>query len=1053
MKSLANWCIKNRVTVNVLMVLIIFAGFLALSRMRREAFPYFSLDFIVISVIYPGASPEEVEEGICIKIEEQIKGIEGIKRIMSTGAEGQGSVVAELDVDDDDDVQSILNEVKTEIDRIDTFPEDAEEPVIVELVHREDVINVAVYGDVPELQLRQAAEKIRDDLTDTSAISHANIFGVPNYEISIEISEDNLRRYGLTFDKVVQAVRTSSLDLPAGVIKTPGGEVLIRAKGQRYFGREFEDVPLITRPDGTIIHLGDVADIIDSFEDSDQRGRFDAKPMAMVQITKSLAGDTLKIARTVKDYVETHRDRMPENVKLAIWGDLSRLVQDRIDLMLKNGAQGILLVFLSLALFLNFRLAFWVAIGIPISFMAAFFILDWRGNTINMISMFAFIMTAGILVDDAIIIGENAYSHFCSGRSHSDAVVESMGEVGFPVVVAVTTTIVAFLPLMFISGIMGKFIAVLPIAVITILIVSLGEAVVILPAHLDIALSGTLEKDNSHMPWHERILAKVDETLQFVVNNPYARVINFVIKNRYFSFFIALGLLIVALGLVAGGHVPFVLFPKTDSDWISAQVSYPLGTPVEVTQKTIKNLEDAALALNQRFSSGRAGDPNMLKHVLSLVGQIPQMDWKGGEKGGHAGQVFVELLSSEDRPKVSASRILNLWRKEVGTIPGVDKLSFSVMHGGPAGNPIEIQLIGQDFEVLEDAASELKAEISSYPGTHDIADDFKPGKEEKKLKEKAGARPLGISLKDIAIQVRQAFYGEEALRIQRGRDDIKVMVRYALPERRSMAGIEDMRIRTPQGDEIPLREVAEVAHGRAYSSIARVDRKRVITVTSDVDQDTANAAKIMSDMKAGFLPQLMKRYPGLVYRLEGDEKRRTESVDSLIGGFLLALMGMYLLLAHQFRSYAQPAIIMVAIPFGLVGAITGHLLIGFNLCLFSLFGMVAVSGIVVNDSLILIDFINRAVRGGRSIEEAVESSGKARFRPVILTSVTTIAALMPLMLERSFQAQFLIPMAISITFGLMVATVLTLLLVPALYMIVNDLNSVAATLFGRRELL
>ena len=1046
MKSLAQWSINNRVTVNVLMILIIIAGLLTLGKMRREIFPQFSLDFIVISVNYPGASPEEMEEGICIKIEEQIKGLEGISRIISTASEGRGSVVAELDVDSDDEVQSILDNVKTEIDLIDTFPEDADKPVIIELIHREAVINVAVYGDVPERQLREVAEKIRDDLTDTKAISQADLFGVRDYEISIEVSEENLRRYGLTFDAIANAIRTSSLDLPAGVIKTPGGEVLIRAKGQRYFGREFESIPLITRRDGTIVRLGEVADIIDGFEDTDQWGRFNGKPMAMVQVTKTSEEDTIKIAQTVTEYVKTQREHMPGGVELAIWGDLSRLVQDRIDLMLKNGIQGILLVFLCLALFLNFRLAFWVAIGIPISFMAAFFVMGWRGDTINMLSLFAFIMTAGILVDDAIIIGENAYSHFRRGKSAAEAVKDGMGEVGFPVVVAVTTTVVAFMPLMFITGIMGKFIAVLPVAVIIILIVSLGEALFILPAHLNFALSGTSKNGYARKRWHERLLARVDNALHFVINRYYTHAVRFVIKNRYFSLCTALGVLIISLGLIAGGHLPFVLFPRVDSDWIIAEVSYPLGTPVQATEETIKRLEDAALSLNKQVPFKKVKDETIVKNVLSIVGLIPRRDWKSGEKGGHAGQVFVELLSSEERPKIAASHVLNEWRNGMGDVPGVENLSFSLLSGGPAGNPIEIQLIGEDLEVLKEATLELKTEIASYPGAYDIADNFKPGKEEKKLKAKACAMPLGISLRDIARQVRQAFYGEEALRVQRGRDDIKVMVRYALQERRSLAGVEDMRIRTRKGAEIPLHEVAEVIHGRAYSTIHRTDRKRVINVTSDVDQGVANAAEIVGDLKENFLPRLIERYPGLSYRMEGDEKRRSESINSLKRGFLLALMGIYLLLATQFRSYAQPLIVMMAIPFGLIGAVAGHLIMGFDLTLISLFGMVAVSGIVVNDSLILIDFINRAAMEEMSLEEAVESSGKARFRPVILTSISTIVALLPIMLEGSFQAQFLIPMAVSITFGLLVATVLTLLFVPALYMIYKDLNSLFAGL-------
>ncbi|OEU77702.1 MAG: multidrug transporter [Desulfobacterales bacterium C00003060] len=1049
MKAVARWSINNRVTVNLLMVLVIVAGLLALMRMRREAFPQFSLDFIHISVPYPGASPEEIEEGICIKIEEQLKAIDGVSKIMSTAQEGHGSFLVELDVDSDDEVQSILDEVKTEVDRIDTFPEESENPVIIEVLMREPVIGVAVYGDRSERQLREVAERIRDDLTDTDVISQADLLGVRDYEISIEVSEDDLRRYNLSFDGVAKAIRTASLDLPGGLIKTPGGDVLLRSKGQRYVGREFEDIPLITHRDGTIIRLGDVANIIDGFEDVDQWGRFNGKPMAMVQVMRTGDEDIVEIARVARDYVETHRHLMPEGIQVALWGDLSQMVRDRISLLSRNGIQGILLVFLSLALFLNFRLAFWVAIGIPISFMAAFFVLDWYGATINLISLFAFIMTLGILVDDAIIFGENAYSNFYQGKSPSQAVIDGVGEVGWPVVMAVTTTILAFTPLLFIAGIMGKFIAVMPTAVIIILIVSLAEALLILPAHLEGALSRSSRSPSSGHGLQQKVRSRVDKALRFAIDRVYTPVIKSATKNRYFTLCIALGVIIATAGLVLGGHVSFTLFPKGDSDLMIVEISYPLGTPVRITEASIKELEKAALAANEDVSSLAADGDKVVKHVLSLVGQIPPRDWKTGENGGHCGQVFVELLSSENRPGLSAERILNAWRKKVGDMPGVERLAFSVLHGGPAGNPIEIQLIGHDFDILEQAASDVKAEIASYPGTYDIADDSKPGKEEIRLKARDGASPLGVSLQDIARQVRQAFYGEEAVRIQRGRDDIKVMVRYAEPERRSFAGVEEMRIRTREGDEIPLDEVAQVDYGRAYSVIHRVDRKRVITVVSDLDENVANATKIVSDLKADFLPELVRRYPGIKYSLEGDEKRQEESIGSLKKGFTLALMGIYLILATQFRSYTQPGIIMMAIPFGLVGAVIGHLIMDLDVTLMSLFGSVALSGIVVNDALILIDFTNRAVQDGKSLEQAVEASGRARFRPVILTSVTTIAGLMPLMLERSFQAQFLIPMAVSITFGLLAATVLTLVLVPALYMIVKDLTSLSARLFGR----
>ncbi len=1040
MKALGNWSINNRVTVNLIMIFIIVAGLITVMNMRREMFPQFSLDMINVSVVYPGASPEEIEEGICVKIEESIIGIEGIDRIFSTAYEGRGSVLVELD--SDADTQKVLDDIKTEVDLIDSFPDDAEEPVVIEILNRNPAITVAVYGDVSEKLLRKEAEKIRDDIVDTESISLANLVGVRDYEIAIEVSEENLRRYGISFDDVVKAVKTGSIDLPGGSIKTSHGEILVRSKGQLYTGREFEGIPLITLNDGTLVRLGQVANIIDGFEDTDMKARFNGRPAALIQVNRTSTEDVIEVTRCVKDYVEKQKAKMPEGVYLATWFDLSTMVQDRINMLLRNGAQGIVLVFIALALFLNLRLAFWVSIGIPISFMGAFLVLDFSGETINMISLFAFIMTLGILVDDAIIVGENIYTHFNRGKSPSAAVVDGLKEVGGPVVMAVSTTIVAFIPLLFIAGIMGKFIAVMPRAVIAILIISLGEALIILPAHLSGALTRSALKTDSRPSWHERIRVKVEHLLNVVIEKYYTSALKYVVKNRYFTFAIGLGVLIISLGIVAGGYVPFIFFPKGESNWVIAEVGYPLGTPFEITEKTIEHLEKQAFKLNDLFNKKLKNNGDIIVNTFALVGMIPRRDWKPGESGGHCGEVWIELVPSEKRRDLSVNTVLNKWRDLTGEIPGVETLTFTTLEGGPGGNPIEIQLVGRNFNQLRRAADELKIEMRTYPGTFDITDDFKPGKEEKQVNIKEGAGSLGITMRDIARQLRQAFYGEESVRIQRGRDDIKVMVRYDASDRRSIAGIEEMRIRTIDGQEIPIEEVADITHGRAYSVIHRVDRKRAITVISNLDESIANASKIVADLNKDFLPKLIERYPGLEYDLEGQEKRTRESLGSLKNGYVLALMGIFLLLASQFRSYIQPVIIMMAIPFGLIGAIAGHLVMGLAITMISIFGIVALSGIVVNDSLILIDFINRAARNGMEIETAVVQSGKVRFRPVLLTSITTIAGLSPLMLEQSFQAQFLIPMAVSISFGLLAATVLTLLYVPALYLIVRDVSNI-----------
>jgi len=1055
MKALGKWSVEHRVAVNLIMVFIIVAGLYTVLNMKRELFPQFSLDMINIGVTYPGASPEEVEEGICIKIEEKLKSLEDVKTMYSTALEGHGSVTLELAAGTQ--ISEKLDEIRTLIDQIDSFPDQAEDPVIIEIKNNDPAIYLAIYGDVDEKVLRDTAEKIRDDLVETDTISLANLIGVRNYEISVEVSEKNLQRFNLSFDQVAMAVKTGSLDLPGGKIKTKGGEFLVRAKGKLYTGEEFERIPVLTKEDGTTIKLSDVATIIDGFEDTDIKARFNGKPAALVVVRRTDSQDTIAISKTVKDYIKTHKDSLPNGITLGYWFDMADMVQGRIDLLLKNGLQGILLVFIVLALFLDLGLAFWVSSGIPISFMGAFLVLNYFGASINMLSLFGFIMTLGILVDDAIIVGENVYTHYKMGKPAKTAVIDSIAQIGAPVVMAITTTIVAFTPLMHIAGIMGKFIYIMPQAVICILAFSLVEAFIILPAHLDHAL--TPPKKNKvliyrlcffWLEWlkkdildsHGWVRDRIERGLTGFIRSIYTPVLKYCVRNRYFTLAMGFGILIVSIGLLLGGHVPFVFFPKTDSNWIVSEIIYPLGTPFEATEKTIKKIEKGAFELNDFFRDRVLGGEDLIVNNFSQVGIIPRRDWKPGVYGGHCGEAWIEILSASKRPDIPAPEVTAKWRELTGDILGSEQLTFSIIGGGPGGNPIEIQLKGKNLAQLEFAADELKQEIAKYPGTFDITDNFRPGKMEKRIHIKKGAKSLGITMADIATQIRQAYYGDEVLKIQRGKDDIKVMVRYSQKERESEASIDELRIRTRDGREIPLNQVADIEMKRGYSTIQRVDRKRIITVISDINEDIANAREIVEDLKMNYLDTLVNRFPGVTFDLEGQAKRTEESIDSLKLGFSLAAMVIFLLLASQFRSYVQPIIIMTAIPFGLIGAIIGHYFMNLDITMISIFGIVALSGIVVNDSLILIDFINSEVRKGTKVFDSVIEAGQNRFRPVLLTSVTTVAGLFPLLLETSFQAQFLIPMAVSISFGLMAATILTLVFVPSLYVVINDMVAI-----------
>lgn len=1035
MRSLVRWSVENRVAANILMLVLLVGGLFALLKMRRELFPEFTVGIISVSVPYPGASPEEIEEGINIRIEEKIHAIQGVKKVSSTAREGRGIVTAELR-SDVRDPQKVLDEIKSEVDRIDTFPEEAEEPVITEVLLRDPAIRVAVFGPAEEDVLRKLGEKVRDEIAALPSVSQVDLTGVREREIAVEVAEEDLRAYGLTLDSVAEAVRRGSLDLPGGTIRTAGSEVLVRAKGQRYTGRQLEEIPLLTRPDGTVIRLGQVARVKEGFQDVDLYARFQGEPAVTISVFKTGDEDLLEIVENVKKYVKEKGSELPPQIRIATYGDFSVLVQGRIRLLVNNGIVGFFLVAAALWFFLELRLAFWVALGIPISMLGAMIFLAGTGQTINMISLFAFIMTLGIVVDDATVVGENVWRHRIMGKSPVDAVVDGTAEVGGPVVMSVLTTIVAFVPMLFVSGIMGKFIAVMPKAIIVILALSLFEALLILPAHL----AHTLERPPRHGRLSRWGRSRADHFIERIVQRLYRPLLVRALRNRYMVLAVGISLLVGSVGLIAGGRVPFVVFPKSDSDFVIASVTFPEGVPATLTDAAVQRMEAALEQLNEELTPpGSPPEQQFVQRIYSSVGQ-PAFDDKSGPlaQGGNVGGVYIELLGSEKR-EVTSDELIRKWRDRVGEIAGAEKVTYQVPEGGPPGNPIEVQLTGDDLSRLEQAAEVFKAKVREFAGTFDVADDFRPGKPELQVEALPEAYPLGVTQQDLARRIRGSYYGVEAVRIQRGRDDIKVMVRYPESERRTLTSLADMRIRTESGAEVPFTQVAQVEPGRAYSEIKRNERRRVINVTSDLDENKANAREIIQTLRTEFVPEFKKRFPGVDVSFEGQEQQTRESVGSLMNGFIYATLVMFALLAIQFRSYVQPVIIMITIPIGIVGAVIGHLIMGLPITLMSFFGIVALTGIVVNDSIVLISFINNAVESGRPPLEAATQAGIFRFRAVILTSATTIAGLLPITLEKDFQAQFIIPMAVSISFGLLFATALVLLVVPSLYLILSDL--------------
>lgn len=1046
--GLLAWFSANKVAANMLMIVILVGGVASMLRMRQEVFPEFDAGLITVRVPYLGASPEEVEEGVVLRLEEAIAGVEGIKRIRGVAAEGQGTVTAELE--DYVDQRTILSDIEAAVSRIEAFPQETEEPIISEVSNRTQVMSIVLFGDVPERTLKELIEGMRDELTALPNISQVDISGVRRYEISIEVSEEALRRHQLTFEQVAAQVRRASLDLPGGSIETEGGEILLRTKGQRYRGGQFEDLTLITRNDGTVLRLGDVASVRDGFEDTDIVSFFDGKPAAVLKVYRVGEQDALEVAGIVKSYVEEQRDLLPAGVSIDIWFDQSHYLSERIDLLVRNAYIGLILVFICLTLFLNPKLAFWTTMGIPISFMGGFWLLPQFGLTINMISLFAFIVVLGIVVDDAIVVGENIFSYRQQGMDPVEAAVRGVREMATPVVVAILTTVVAFMPLLFTAGEIGKIVSVIPVVVIAVLIVSLVEALLILPAHL----SGPRRQ---YVPGPlSRIHSRVHAGLDWFIQHPYMRTVHWAVQWRYATVALGIALFAITVGIILGGHLKFVFFEDIDSDNVLAELTMPQGTPVDQTTIVVERIEAAAERVLKRLQSEH-GEPEWspFKHISTNVGSQPfrrlisgptASNWTTvSESTAHLAEVNIELVSSENRD-IPAAQVESLWRQETGEIAGVSSLVFQSSFFS-AGSAIDVEVSHPDFETTLQVSEQLKERLGDFQGVSDIEDSFLPGKQEIRLSVKDEGHTLELTLADLARQVRNAFYGAEAQRIQRGRDDIRVMVRYPESQRRSLSDIETMRVRLGDGTEVPFRAVAQVAVGRGYAQLDRTDRRRIIRVTADVDETlpgiSANA--INRDIEIAVLPELQEQYPGLLFRFGGQQAEQAESMASLGKNLLIALLGIFALLAVQFRSYTQPAIVMSAIPFGLIGAVAGHLIMGLNLSFLSFFGIVALTGVVVNDSLIMIDLINRRrTESQEPVEKIIMESGMRRFRPILLTTLTTFLGLTPMLLETSLQARFLIPMAVSLAFGVMFATIITLILVPALYMILLDFQNLVS---------
>ncbi len=1060
MKSILAWFAKNPVASNLVMIVLLVGGAMTAFTVKMELFPEFSMDLITVSVPYPGAAPEEVEEAICVRIEEEVHAIDGVKRITSSATEGLGVVTIEVLANGD--ASEVLDEVKTRVNAIATFPELAEKPIIQEILMRSQVINVAVSGDASEATLKHLGEKVRDELNALPEVSQVVLTGARPYEISIEVSEVELQRFGLSFELIAQAVRKSSLDLSGGSMKTDSGEVLVRAKGQAYRRADFEELVLVTREDGTRLLLGDVARVVDAFEDTDQATRFNTQPAVQVQIFRVGNENALEVAQAVKDYVARAQPSMPAGTTLTLNADQSEFLKSRLQLLVRNGAQGLALVFLVLALFLRFRLAFWVTMGIPISFMGAVWMLPELDMSINMLSLFAFILVLGIVVDDAIVVGESIYTEQKKGGTLLEGAIRGANRVATPVTFAILTTIAAFAPLLNLPGMFGKFFRVMPTVVIPILIFSWIESKIILPSHL--AHGGRLaEKLASIAPfrWWVALQTMFERGMMGFAQRIFSPLLEVCLRWRYLTHAVVISTMLLVVGLVQGHYVRFVDFPKIDGDIVAAQLTMPLGTPAATTEEAVRAMERAALQVQREMlieredDSGKSTSDDVVRHFMTAVGEQPfkATQHNNGIPGGlgfvgsHLGEVVMELVPTEEREGLETKDVVARWRELCGPIPGAVELAFSadVMSSGDA---LSIQFAGQDMDELRAAAEEFKAELALLAGVHDVSDSFRGGKQELQLEILPSAEALGLSLADLARQVRQGFYGEEAQRIQRGRDEVKVMVRYPLADRRTLYTLENMRIRTPQGDEVPFSSVARATLGRGFAAISRADRKRIVVVTSDVDDRVTSASAAIDELSEEVLPAILRRHPSVSWSVQGESRELGETMSELGRMFVVALIAIYALMAIPFKSYLQPLIVMSAIPLGLVGAVMGHIIMGKDLSVLSMFGLVALAGVVVNDSLVLVDYINTHREDESSLLLAIREASVKRFRPILLTSLTTFAGLTPLMFEKSVQAQFLVPMAIALAYGVMFSTVVTLVFVPSGYMILDDFKRLSRKLLS-----
>lgn len=1018
-----SWFAKNSVAANLLMFVILVAGSYTMwQRVTVETFPSIEFDYINVSVPFRGSTPEEVEQTVSTRIEEAVYDLEGIKQLSSTSSEGIGRVT--IEVEEDYNVKDLLDQVKSRVDAMNTLPGEAEKPIISQSIRRREAISVVISGDLPEKDLRRYAEIIQQEIASLPGLSQIETSGVRSYEIAIEFNQAQLNEYNLTLQDVANTINMRSLDLSAGQVRSERGDILLRLKGQSYTRDEFERIPIVTGEDGTIIELGDLATVRDGFEEESIDTRFDGKPSIELEIYRTGSQSTIDVANRVKDFVEAKRASLPAGVGLSVWRDRSKPLEARLSTLISSALQGGVLVILLLALFLRPSIAMWVSLGIPIAFAGGMIFMPEFGISVNLISLFAFILVLGIVVDDAIVTGENIYNHLNKGDKPIDAAIRGTEEVALPVTFGVITTMVAFLPLAFMGGGWGVFYSQIPYIVIPVLLFSLVESKFILPAHIGHTKPRHEQKKPNKIIQYQQKFAKGFESgiLKF-----YKPVLSFVLNRWQLSLVIFIAILIFVFASISSGMTRFVYFPRIQSEIARVSLKMPEGTSFELTDSYVERITNAALKLKEKYRNEEGN--SVIEHIFSSSGST----WGGGSASSNIGRVMLEMSPIETRDEsTSSTQLVSEWRELIGPLPGVEELTFRA-EMGRSSEPVNVQLRGSNIERLNAAAEEVEQSLNRISGVFDITDSFSKGKQEIQFELKPQAETLGISLSDLARQVRSSYFGIEVQRIQRGREDVRVMLRLAKEERASLEGLNALLINTPSGGKIPLSQVADLSFGKSPSSIYRIDRQRTLNITADVDKESADIQAIKRRIRSD-AADIVEKYPGISYSLEGEAREQEESNYALLVSLGFVLFAIYLLLAIPFKSYMQPFVVMMVIPFGAAMATIGHWIMGMPLSIMSMMGMLALTGVVVNDSLVLVDYINQQRRKhGETLKEAVLHAGVRRLRPVMLTSLTTFAGLMPLIFEKSTQAQFLIPMAVSLGFGILLSTAVTLVLVPLMY--------------------